>query len=333
MPSSKQLMRLCHSLGTMLRSGVQIDRALNVAANQGGSTRMRRAMTDAAQRIEQGSSLVDALAAQKMFPPLFLNLVDAGEQSGSLDRVLDELGRLFELQHRLWRRFLAKIALPVLEYIFAVLVLAGVSFFVSQFLGDAGSAAALGLPRARHMLLVGFGIPFGLAFSYLFVVKPLGGTRLWHEVLLRIPLLGRVAQALALARFSLVLHLMYEAGFPIEEALVRSFHATGNGAFAARGPAVAEAVLAGATLTEALEGTRLFPNEYLEIISVAEESGRVSERLEWLAGNYAETAEAAMGALVTGLTCLIWACVAAFIIYNIFKLFMARLTTILDLMG
>jgi type IV pilus assembly protein PilC len=246
--------------------------------------------------------------------------------------VLDELGRLFELQHRLWRRFLAKIALPVLQYILAVAVLALVRYITNMLSARSGTPGIF-TGDVNIMLVLGYGIPLALVAFYFFIVKPLGGKRMWHEALLRIPLLGRVAQSLALARFSLVLHLMYEAGFPIEEALVRSFHATGNGAFAARGPAVAEAVLAGATLTEALVASRLFPNEYLEVLSVAEESGTVSERLEWLAGNYAERAEAAMGVLVTALACLIWACVAAFIIYFIITFFIKYVSEINGAMG
>jgi type II secretory pathway component PulF len=77
----------------------------------------------------------------------------------------------------------------------------------------------------------------------------------------------------------------------------------------------------GGTLTDALLATGLFPPEYMEVISVAEESGKVSERLDWLAKNYGERAETAMGALVNVAAKLIYACVAIIIIIFIFRIF------------
>ena len=127
-------------------------------------------------------------------------------------------------------------------------------------------------------------------------------------------------RSLALARFSLIMYLMYEAGVLIGEALGKSLEGTNNGAFAARARR-ATATIEHGTLTEALEGTGLFPLEYLQIIAVAEESGKLSERLEWLASHYADKSEAALRALVTVIARLIYLAVACVIVYFIFKFF------------
>ena len=142
-----------------------------------------------------------------------------------------------------------------------------------------------------------------------------------HEVLLRLPVVGNVTRSLALARFSLVLQLLMESATPIGRALERAAEATNNAAFAARGKRMADAVEGGANLTEALERTGLFPREYVEVVRIAEESGKMSERFGWLAAHNADRAEAALQALGTALAWLVWAVVAAFIISFIFRIF------------
>lgn len=317
MPSSKQLMSVCQTLATMLNSGVQIDRALTVAGEQSSSAQLRRALAHAAKRIESGSGLVESLQEQKVFSRLFLNLVEAGETTGALDRTLGELARLYELQHKLKMRFLGGITMPVLQYIFAVLVLALVPYVQGLLAAGPANPSAM-LP----MLLGGYGIPIALVLSYFLILKPLGAARAFHEVVIHIPVLGGVARCLAVARFSLVLHLMYEAGVGLDESLDRSFRAAGNPAFATRGPRAAQIITDGGTLTQALRISGLFEREYLEVIAVGEETGKLSERLDWLASHYAHRSESAIATLTRAAAILIWCIVAGFIIYFIFKFFL-----------
>ncbi|MHC4591900.1 MAG: type II secretion system F family protein, partial [Planctomycetota bacterium] len=171
------------------------------------------------------------------------------------------------------------------------------------------------------ILLVGYGAPVALVLAYYAVVRPMGATRPVHEALLRVPIIGRVVRSLALARFSLIMHLMYEAGTPLRDALRRALEGAGNAAFAARAR-VAVATLEGGTLTEALQNTGLFPVEDLNIVAVAEESGKLSERLDWLAAHHADQAEAGLRALVIVTARLIYVAVAVVIIFFIVKFFM-----------
>jgi len=312
MPSSKHLAALCSTFATMLEAGVQIERVLQVAGEQGRSAVLRRAMDDCARRIKAGSSLADALKAQRCMPVLLVNLADAGERSGHIERVFRELAALYEFQSQLWRRFFGRLVLPGLQYVVAVFVVS-LAFHLFSTLGD-------GPPRLARGLALGYGIPAVLVLSYLFIVTPLAGARVCHQVVLRIPFVGGAARALALARLSLVMHLMMEAAVPMRETLEGSFNATGNGAFAARGKAAADAVLGDATLKRALAQTGLFPREYIEIVAVGEETGTLSERFDWLAKQYGEKAERAMTVLATVAARAIWAIVAAFIVFFIFAM-------------
>jgi type IV pilus assembly protein PilC len=315
MPSSKHLSQLCDTMSTLLDSGVPISRALKVAGQQAPTGTLRRAMADAQDRVEKGSPLDEALRAQGCFRPMFLNLVEAGEQSGKTDRIFAELSDYYEFQTQLRRTFLASLALPALEYIGAILVLSLAQYIIGIFSETGGTGAAI------KTLVLGYGIPLALIAAYFTVTRLLRGSHAVHEIFLRIPVLQKVVRSLALARFSLVMHMMFEAGAAVEDAVERACEATANGAFIARADRAREAIRQGDNLTAALQGTGLFPRQYLEILSVAEESGKISERFEWLAREHQKQAQRSLSALMAFLGYLIWALLAAIILYFIITFF------------
>jgi len=318
--SRKQVIWVCANLGTMLDAGLPVTRALAVLFRRAGRGRLHRALRNTHADIERGQTLAEGFAAQGCFPGLMLQLVAVGEDSGTLDRTLAELTRFYEFQRRLWRKFTARLILPALQYVAAVAIVAIVSHVLSILL-DTDS-------HARLVLLCGYGAPVAALALYRLVVRPLGGTPICHEIILGVPILGKAMRDLALARFSLVMHLMSEAGVPVKEALRRSLEATGNGAFSARSRKAAGIIEQGATVREALESTRLFPRQYLEIVEIAEESGSLSERLNWLAEHHADRAEFSLGALVTALGWFIYAAVAAMIIFFIFRIALGYIQTL-----
>jgi type II secretory pathway component PulF len=322
--SRKQLIWFCHSGATMLDAGLPVIRVLEVLSSQAPGrvgakiARMKRA-------VEAGDNLTEAAGKQHIFPPLFLQLVSVGEESGTLERTLAELGRYYEFQQRLWRSFVARVTLPVVQYVAAVAIVSFATHIINSLMDRPSGFARIMVP--------GYGVPLAVIFSYVFLLKPLGATRAVHEVLLRVPVVGNVTRSLALARFSLVMQLLLESATPIGRGLVRAAEATDNGAFAARGKRMAAAVEGGATLTEALERTGLFPREYVEVVRIAEESGKMSERFGWLAAHHADRAEFALQALGTALAWLVWLIVAGFIISFIFKIFSQYVGTLNSLMS
>jgi type IV pilus assembly protein PilC len=291
-----------------------MSRALNVLSAQVPPGAIRRSLLRVRDGVESGATLAEAFEAQGHFPRFFLQLLAVGEESGTLERTLDELARFYEFQQRLWRSVISYLALPVFQYVAAVAVISLATHIIST-LED-------GPPRLVQGLCIGYGVPAALIAFYFLFVKPLGGTRLCHEAMLQVPVLGGVVRSLALARFSLVMYLMSESGVSVAKAVNRAFEATNNRAFSARAGAAEAAVDGGASLAEVLNGTGLFPRDYIDIVDVAEESGKLSERLSWLASHYADKAEFALRALAAVVARLVWAVVAAVIIVFIVKFFM-----------
>jgi len=316
----KQLAWLSHELGTMLDAGLPIRRVLSVLRDAAKKASLRAALSDVARRVEGGSTLQEAFGAHKAFPPLFVNLIAVGEQSGTLDRIARELARFYESQWRIRRDFVASITLPALQYVIAVAVISAALYIVGVL---SGRPTHLG----RHLAL-GYGIPAAAIALYWLLARGVGPGSLFQKLLLKVPILGKVTSYLALARFSLAMHLMLHTGTPLRKALQYSLGATNNAAFTGHFHGMATAVEGGATLREALERTRLFPPEYLEVVSIGEEAGKLSERFDWLAAHYDEKAQGAMKVLAGAIAATVWVCVAAVIIAFIFKLFLGYLGTL-----
>ncbi len=218
--SRKQLIWFCHGAATMLDAGLPVIRVLDVLSGQapGG---LGAKIARIKMRVEAGDNLTDAAEKQHIFPPLFLQLVSVGEESGTLERTMAELGRYYEFQQRLWRSFISRVTLPVAQYIIAVAVIAVATHIINSLSGGPTGFARIMVP--------GYGIPIAIVLAYLFLLKPLGATRIVHEVLLQIPVVNNVTRSMALARFSLVLQLLMESATPIGRALERAAEATNNG--------------------------------------------------------------------------------------------------------
>jgi len=227
----------------------------------------------------------------------------------------------------LLRIALGQITLPVVQLVAAIFIIAGLIFL----LGIIGSSSPTGPIDVLGWGLLGpsgaitwlTGWAMGIAGTFLFykvATASLAGKAATHKLLMRIPVIGGCMRAFAIARFSWAFHLTQEAGMPIEDSLDASLRATSNGAYLSANPQVIRDVMAGESLTVALTNTRLFPEEFLHIVDVAETSGTVPEALDRLSPQFEEQARRSLSALATALGWLIWMAVAGFIVFVIFSI-------------
>src|SRR5262249_31765058 len=137
-----------------------------------------------------------------------------------------------------------------------------------------------GVWGAAKFLLHFFGTIAAMVGLYFLATRTLRRRAVVHEFLFRLPVIGSCLSAIALSRFCLALRLTMNTGMPIARALRLSLRATGNDAFAVRAEPVQQALRDGEDLAEALSETRIFPQEFLNILANAEEGGRVPEVME-----------------------------------------------------
>ncbi len=328
------LIDLCRSLRHQLGAGLSL-RDVFQQQSRKGPTAVRPVAGRLSEQLGRGDGLEDALKGERgKFPPLFLAMASVGEQSGNLPEVFATLEKYFRMQQRLWRQFVAQSAWPVLQFVAAIFVIAGMIFLLGVVtpadqkpfdplgLGLSGASGALTFLGAVAAVLA------AAAAVYLVLTRGLRQRPAVDRFLLRVPALGPCLEALALARFCLGLRLTLESSMSVWKAARLSLQATGNAAYAAASPRVEEALRGGEEMTTALASTGLFPEEFRNIVAVAEESGLLPERMEHQSEHYQEEAGRRLTVLTVVAGFAVWLFVAVLIIYVIFRIVFSYLNLI-----
>jgi type IV pilus assembly protein PilC len=336
--SLQSLSLICRSLATMLHSGIAIDRAVDVAADKSGDPRCRAALQNVHAAVRSGTQVSAALRDQgEAFPDLMIDLVDVGEQTGTLPEVLKGLSGHYENLLRMKRSFRRQIAWPMFQLVAAILIIALVIYilgWIAQSRGgeplDVTGLGLSGSAGAVTWLVMTFGSLFALFIIYRVFVRSLSRKKWLDSALLQVPVVGRCLRSFAIARFSWAFALTQQSGMSIAPSLKSSLKATANGAFIAAGPDVWRMIKDGHSLSEALHASKLFPREFIETVSVAETSGTVPELLDHLSPQFEEDARRDLQALTAALGWAVWAAVAIFIIILIFNIFSVYVGAIND---
>ncbi|HLJ95601.1 MAG TPA: type II secretion system F family protein [Gemmataceae bacterium] len=319
------LIEFCRVLRHNLGAGLTLLHVFRQQAERG--PRPVRPIADRiSQDLEQGESLEVALKReQAAFPHMFVAMATVGEQTGCMPDVFAELEKYFVLQQKLRRQFFSQIAWPLLQFFAAPFVIALMLFVLAIFdspMTPLGPAYK-GVWGAAKFLLHFFGTIAALVAGYYVITHILHRRPTVHALLLRLPVIGPCLSAIALSRFCLALRLTMNTGMPITKALRLSMRATGNDAFAVRAERAMVAVKEGEDLAQALRETRVFPEDFLDILANAEEGGRVPEVMEHQMEHYTEESRRRLSILTHTASGMIWLAVAGTLIFLIFSIFLS----------
>ncbi|MGF1578660.1 MAG: type II secretion system F family protein [Gemmataceae bacterium] len=318
-----QLIVLCHTVRHGTDVGIPTVRVWSQLASQNPSP-LKGVADRVALKLQKGNSLKSALEVESGLPNLFISLASVGEQTGSLPEILRLLQEYYEGQRKRWRQFRAQITPVAIQFVLAVFIVA----FVIWILGVLGSrpgspGGLLGLSGFGGALTF-VGLVFGgLALLY-FAVRQVGlflsQKTGFASFCLRLPIIGPCLLALALTRFTFALQLTLDSGMSIRKAVRLSLQATDNIAFQTYSKRVAESLKSGEDLTQSLGLVREFPSEFLNIVAVGEQSGRVPEIMAKQAAYYQEESERKLKAVAQLCAGLVWILYAAFMIAMIFRI-------------
>lgn len=336
----KTMSVLCRSLSTMLHSGVAIFKTLEISARKTGNARCREVLAAVTRDVEQGSDLSSALRNHgRFFPDLFIDMVDVAEQSGSLPEVLAGLGDHYDNVLRLRRSFIASITWPAIQLVAAILIVALLILVMGLIAESRPGQPATdmlgwglsGPSGALKWLAVSFGSIFGILAAYFIAAKVFNQQRFLDSMLLHVPVVGQCMRSFAIARFSWAYSLTQQAGMPIGRSIEASFRATGNGAFMGASQQVTEMVMQGQEVSVALDAVRLFPDDYLHMVQVAETTGTIPEMLQKLSPEFESQARRSLSALAAVMGWVVWLIVAGLIVFVIFSIFLKYVGMINDL--
>lgn len=325
------LIDLCRVLRHQLAAGLSIGRILQQQSSRGRPS-VRAIAARVEESLRKGDHLSDAFDAEAAcFPPIFLAMVKVGETTGHLAEIFGELEKYFQLELHLRRQFRAQTFLPLVQFVFAVCIVAGVIFLLGM-IADMNNAAPLltifglkGGPAALAFLAMIFGT-LGIGVLGYWLLSSVGSRQLWfHRFLMRVPMLGPCLYSLAMSRFTLALQLTLDSGLSITKGIRLSFEATGNAVFVDGADAVVSSLKKGESLHDSLGRFRLLDEGFLEMVFSAEASGSVPEMMRHLARQYQEETSRRMTTLTRFAAGAVWLFVAMFIVWAIFRLAMVYL--------
>ena len=329
--STKALAGLCHRVGISLEAGVDARRAWAREAQSARGPLARR-LTAVSKAIDRGCSLAEALSATgDFFPPIFREMVEVGEQTGRLDSVLLQLADHYELRCRMRRNFLSAISWPLVQLAMALGVIGFLIWIAAMLPVDILGIGLRGTSGLKIYLtfLAAVGVVLWLliraARRGLVWIRPI------QRAVLRLPIIGRPLQTMALARLAWSMHLTMSTGMDVRRALKQSLRSTQNARYTDQIPTIDAEIVAGNSIHETFVVAGGYPADFLDTLAVGEQSGKVVESMGRLAGQYQERARMAMMLLAGAAGWAVWALVAAFIIVLIFRIALFYIGILTDL--
>ncbi len=299
--SKKDVEAFTRELANLLAAGVPLSRALNILAREASNPAAQKQWAQVLDCVSEGMSLAEALAQwPKCFPPVYIAMVRAGETGGFLDLVLSQIAQFRSREQDLKGKVQAALVYPIILAILATMILVFLlTYFIPRFssiFAEFGGS----LPDLTRVIVIASElvtrywliilILMGLIAVFLrrAMVREEGRLTI-EKFILRCPLIGIGVARFALVRFCRMLGTLVESGVPLVNSLKVAKEAIGNQTLAATVTGAIEQVQSGTSLAKSLSDCpQLFPASVIEMVAVAEESGRLDKELVRLAGAYEE---------------------------------------------
>jgi type IV pilus assembly protein PilC len=309
-PNPGDIAIFARQLATMLAAGIPLVQAFEIVANGSDKPQMQKLILDIKADVEGGTSLHEAIAKHPLyFDDLFVNLVEAGEQAGALESLLDKVATYKEKTEALKKKVKKALFYPAAVLAVAVIVTIVLLVFVIPQFESLYKGFGADLPAFTQFVIHisnvvqhdGFYIAFvlgGLIFAFAYFKKR---SRAMREVLdrlmLKFPVIGPILNKAAIARYARTLSTMFSAGVPLVEALDSVAGATGNIVYETAVKRMRDEVATGQRLQRAMEQTGLFPNMVNQMIAVGEESGSLDDMSAKVATFYEAEVDNAVDAM------------------------------------
>ena len=306
---SDDLVMFTRQLSAMVSAGVPILRALNSQHDHTDSKALKTVLASIIKDVQGGSQLADALAKYpNTFSDVYVNMVRAGEAAGILDEILKRLALQQEKNSMMRKKIKSAMTYPMVLVFITILAFFGLMIFVipqiGKILTDLGGPDAKLPPLTQGMLgisdfLIHFGIFLlpvvaGGVFALTRWLKTAAGKRVFHTIVLKIPMLQPIIQKVAVARFARTFSALIGAGVAVLEALSVTARAVGNVVYEDALMEAAEQVKNGKTLSSVIEKNPLFPPIVSQMLAVGEETGQTDTVLVKVADFYEEEVDVAI---------------------------------------
>jgi type IV pilus assembly protein PilC len=309
----KDLAIFTRQLATMLKAGVPLLQAFDIVGRGNANANVTKLLNEIRIDVETGTSLSVAFRQFPMhFDSLYCNLVEAGEQAGILDQLLERLALYMEKTEAIKSKIKSALMYPSSVIVVALVVVTVIMIFVIPAFKEVFSSFGADLPAPTLMVIaiseffvsywwlmfgaIGGGIYFFMqAWRHNKNVQ-----RALDRIMLKVPVFGTLINKSCVARWTRTLATMFAAGVPLVEALDSVGGAAGNSVYEIATEKIQQEVATGTSLTNAMTNANLFPSMVLQMCAIGEESGSIDHMLSKSADFY----EAEVDEMVAGLSSL-----------------------------
>ncbi len=319
-------------LAVLVGAGVPLVESLAALVDQVDHERMKRVVSDVKQRVNEGSSLADAMAIHpKVFSTLYVNMIRAGESSGALELVLVRLADFTESQARLRSKIIATLTYPAAMMAIGTVIMGILFTVVIPKITRIFDETRVVLPWTTRVLIAfssavhdwWWAIAAAVALAVWLLLRwrrTPAGRAAWDAWVLTAPVFGRLIRQIAIARFSRTLATLLKSGVPLLTSLDIVKNILGNVRLAKVVEESREAIKEGESIAAPLKRSGEFPPLVYHMIAIGERSGQLEEMLTNVANAYdaqVETRIGALTALLEPFMIVAMGVVVAFIVFSI----------------
>ena len=306
----KDIALFTRQLATMMKSGVPLLQAFDIAMKGSGNPALSRLLDQIRADVESGSNLSQAFSKHPVhFDKLFCNLVAAGEQAGILDNLLDRIATYKEKILAIKSKIKSALFYPTAVVVVAGLVISVMMLFVIPEFKSVFKSFGADLP-APTLLVIAISDAF-VAYWYLIFGAIIAAivSIAWSykrstamqiavdRLVLRIPVVGAIIRKATVARWTRTLSTMFAAGVPLVEALDSVGGASGNHVYLVATRQIQGEVSTGTSLTVAMQNADVFPTMVVQMVSIGEESGQLDSMLSKVADFFEQEVDDAVAGL------------------------------------
>jgi type IV pilus assembly protein PilC len=330
--SFKDLAVFCRQFATVINAGISILASLDILRKQTENPRLRKTLENLFEEVQKGKSLSLVMAKHRdVFPELLVNMVEAGEVSGTLDRVMDRMAAHYEKEYKINQKvknalvypsLIAAVAIVVVVFLVTVVLPTFTSMF--QQMGAVLPISTRVLMSISYFTRERWGILVVMLAGFIFAMRWYSNTRDGREFFdtlkLKLPVIGNVNKRVVTARFARTLGTLMSSGIPLLQGIEVTKKVVGNTAVLKGMEGLEQEIRGGRGLAEPLKRIDVFPPMLTHMVRIGEDTGTLDYILEKTADFYDDEVEGAVNRMTTLLEpaiILAMAVVVAFIVISI----------------
>ncbi|HXZ51562.1 MAG TPA: type II secretion system F family protein [Burkholderiales bacterium] len=308
--TEKDIALFTRQLATMMKAGVPLLQSFDIVGKGAANRAVAKLLFEVKTEVETGSALAQAFRKYPLyFDALFCNLVQAGEQAGILETLLDRLATYKEKILAIKSKIKSALFYPIAIIVVAFIITSIIMIFVIPSFKEVFKSFGADLPAPTLVVIaisdyfvqywyIIFGVVFGGVYAFFFAWKRSVSVQMFMDrFILRIPVFGDLVRKSTVARWTRTLSTMFAAGVPLVEALDSVGGASGNYVYVVGTKQIQAEVSTGTSLTVAMQNSNLFKSMVVQMVAIGEETGSLDAMLSKVADFYEAEVNDAVEAL------------------------------------